>query len=70
MTHHSHAFRPFDPSRINAVDPVELRYWYSELGCTERQLNNAISTVGDHVAAVREFLKSAREHHSGRITRG
>jgi len=53
MTHHSHAFRPFDPSRINAVDPVELRYWCSELGCTERQLNNAISTVGDHVAAVR-----------------
>ncbi len=58
MSHDPHAFRPLDPSRINALDVVELRYWCIDLGCSERQLNQAISTVGDHVAAVREFLNT------------
>ena len=58
MTHDAHSFRPYDPSRVNAIDPVELRFWCTDLGCSERQLNDAISTVGDHVAAIREFLKS------------
>jgi hypothetical protein len=64
MTQDSHDFRPYDPSRINALDPLELRYWCSDLGCTKRQLNAAISTVGDHVAAIREFLKSGAGHRS------
>ena len=58
MTDHPHDFKPYDPSRIDALDPRELRYWCAELDCTERQLNDAISRVGDHVAAVREFLRS------------
>jgi hypothetical protein len=61
MTQDPHAFRPFDPSRINALDPVELQYWCTDLGCTKRQLIEAISMVGDHVAAVRDFLKSRRD---------
>jgi hypothetical protein len=59
MAHDPEAFRPYDPSRINALEPGELEYWCTGLSCNERQLNEAISTVGDHVAAVREFLKSS-----------
>jgi hypothetical protein len=58
MTHDPHTLKPYDPSRINALDPAEMRYWCIDLGCTRRQLLDAISTVGDHVAAIREFLKS------------
>lgn len=66
MTHDPHAFKPYDPSRINALDPLELRYWCADLGCTERQLNVAIARVGDHVAAIREFLKSGGGQRSTR----
>jgi hypothetical protein len=58
MTQRSDDFKPYDPSRINALDPFEVRYWCNDLGCTKRQLNGAISAVGDHVAAIREFLRS------------
>jgi hypothetical protein len=48
---------PLDPGRINVADPVEVRYWCKELKCTEAQLNEAVSRVGEHVAAVRERLE-------------
>ncbi len=53
-------FKPLDPGRINALDPVELQYWCKELRCTEAQLHEAMAQVGDHVTAVRDQLASTR----------
>ena len=53
-------FRPLDPGRVNSMDPIELRYWCSELHCTEAQLKDAVSKVGKHITAVREQLAA---HH-------
>ncbi len=53
-------FKPLDRGRINAMDPIELRYWCGELGCTEAELKDALSKVGEHVTAVREHLDSRR----------
>jgi hypothetical protein len=56
-------FKPLDPGRVNAVDPIELQYWCKELKCTEEQLSKAIGKVGEHVAEVRQFLASPHSHH-------
>lgn len=53
------SFKPLDPGRVNAVDPVEARYWCKELECTEDDLANAVAKVGEHVAEVRQFLASS-----------
>ncbi len=53
-------FEPLDRGRINGMDPIELRYWRGELGCTEAELKDALSKVGEHVTAVREYLASRR----------
>jgi hypothetical protein len=37
-----------------------LEYWSRELHCTLAELADAVSKVGDHVTAVREYLAS---HH-------
>jgi hypothetical protein len=50
-------FRPLDPGRINTMDPLELRYWCAALRCTEAQLEEAVESVGEHVAAVRQHLE-------------
>ena len=49
-------FQPLDPGRINTLDPIELRYWCSEFNCSEAELKDALSKVGEHVAAVRAQL--------------
>ncbi|RZL88563.1 MAG: DUF3606 domain-containing protein [Variovorax sp.] len=51
-------FKPLDPGRINAQDPVELQYWCMQLHCTEAELDDALTKVGDHVTAVRDRLAS------------
>jgi Protein of unknown function (DUF3606) len=48
--------KPLDPGRVNTMDPVELRYWCHEFGCSEKRLKQAVEEVGEHVAAVRERL--------------
>ena len=48
--------KPLDPGRVNSMDPVELRYWACQFGCTEERLMQAVEQVGEHVAAVREHL--------------
>ena len=53
-------FKPLDPGRILADDPVELRYWCQQLRCSEEALREALLQVGDHVTAVRDHL-AARE---------
>ena len=52
-------FKPLDAGRVNAVDPVEVKYWCNELNCTEHQLAQAVAKVGEHVAEVRELLSSS-----------
>ena len=51
-------FKPLDPGRVNSMDPNELQYWCKEFHCTEAQLKDAVSKVGEHVAEVREKLAS------------
>ena len=51
-------FKPLDPGRVNAVDPVELHYWCKELKCSEDALVKAVAEVGEHVAEVRQWLAS------------
>ena len=53
-------FHPLDPGRINAIDPVELRYWCQQLNCSEAQLREALAKAGDHVTAVRDRLAAQR----------
>ena len=57
-------FKPLDPGRVNAMDPVELEYWCKEFKCTEGDLTAAIAKVGEHVAEVRQALAS-RDRHRG-----
>ena len=52
--------RPLDPGRIDSLDRDDLQYWSKELGCTEAELAEAISHVGEHVAAVRDHLAGRR----------
>ena len=52
-------FKPLDPGRILDDDPLELQYWCKQLRCTEAKLRDAISKVGNHVAAVRDHLASS-----------
>ena len=51
-------FKPLDPGRINPIDPVELAYWSKELHCTEAELAQAVSQVGEHITSVRDYLGS------------
>ncbi len=58
MVEPSTHYKPLDPGRVDTVDPVELQYWCMELHCTESELMQALSNVGEHVAALREHLAS------------
>ena len=53
-------FTPLDPGRIDIIDREELAYWSQELGCTEPELAQAVTQVGEHVTAVREYLASRK----------
>ena len=63
MPDHHDSFTPLDPGRINSMDPIEVQHWCHELGCTEAELRDAVSAVGEHVTAVRDQLasRSARD---------
>lgn len=47
---------PADRSRINTADPVEVRWWSKLLGCSQEQLQQAVSRVGDSAAHVEHLL--------------
>jgi hypothetical protein len=49
---------PQDASRINIHEPYEVRWWTHELGCTERQLKEAVSEVGTSAQAIRNYLNA------------
>ena len=55
-------FKPLDPGRVNAMDPVELEYWCKEFKCTKSDLTAAVAKVGEHVAEIREALDSPGRH--------
>jgi hypothetical protein len=42
--------------RINLGDPDEVRFWMDALGCTEKQLRDAVEHVGDIAGEVRLYL--------------
>ncbi len=43
-------------SRINVNDAPEVRFWCSELRCTESQLRDAVRRVGATTVRVRAYL--------------
>ena len=47
---------PQDRARINVNEGHELDYWCEALGCTERQLREAVAAVGVSADKVREYL--------------
>ena len=51
---------PQDDSRINVNQSHEVRYWTQQLGCTERQLREAVMAVGVSADAVRTYLLERR----------
>jgi hypothetical protein len=53
-------YKPLDPGRVDTLDRVELQYWCKELHCNEDELMDAVSKVGEHIAALREYLASRR----------
>jgi Protein of unknown function (DUF3606) len=48
------------------MDPVEMQSWCNEIHCSEADLRNAITAVGEHVTAVRDqlALELERSRHS------
>ncbi|MDE2272480.1 MAG: DUF3606 domain-containing protein [Xanthomonadaceae bacterium] len=59
---------PRDLSRIDVLDPYEVRYWTNRFGCTERALLAAVADVGAMVPNVDEYLRLVRwqaAHQSG-----
>lgn len=60
MTDPQVRFEVLDPGRIDVQSHEELYYWTRELHCAEAQLLEAVSRVGNHVTAVREYLDSQR----------
>jgi hypothetical protein len=57
MSSDTSPFRPIDPGRVNPMDPVEMDYWCRELGCTPQTLRTGVDLVGEHVAALRDWLE-------------
>ena len=60
MSDQQNQFEPLDPGRVNSVDAAELQCWCNELHCTEAELKDAVSKVGEHVTAVRQQLALPR----------
>jgi hypothetical protein len=61
MPDHHEPFKPLDAGRINSMDPIEVQYWCKELHCAKADLTNAITAVGEHVTAVREYIASGEK---------
>jgi hypothetical protein len=49
---------PADRARIDAANPVEVRWWSRLLGCSPTQLLEAVSRVGDSAALVEHLVDS------------
>jgi len=69
MSHDPKNRGPADRSRINVNDPSEVTYRRKEFGCTEQQLRQAISAVGDSAAKVSQYLKRKSTPPKGKAQR-
>jgi hypothetical protein len=47
---------PAHRSRIDLTNPSEVTYWSKQFGCSETQLRQAVSQVGDFSAMVEQLL--------------
>lgn len=47
---------PADRSRIDVADPREVKWWSKLLGCSTRQLLEAVARAGDSAAKVERLL--------------
>ena len=47
---------PEDPRYINLNQDHEVRHWCLELNCTEKELRDAVSLVGNSARAVKTYL--------------
>lgn len=47
---------PAQRSRIDMSNPSEVMYWAKQFGCSEQQLREAVSQVGDSSAMVEQLL--------------
>jgi hypothetical protein len=52
---------PADQRRVNVNEDYELRYWTTELRCTEIELRDAVRVVGVMVDRVIAHLKDKKE---------
>ena len=48
--------KPLDSSRINIHEPYEVNYWCDILGCTKKELTDAVNKVGTSATKVRSHL--------------
>jgi hypothetical protein len=47
---------PADRSRIDVADPREVKWWSKLLGCSTKQLLEAVARAGDSAAKVERLL--------------
>lgn len=59
-THSTGHYTPADPGRVDTMNPVEVQYWCTQFNCSESALKDAVSRVGNHVAALHEHFASDR----------
>ena len=57
-------FEPLDRGRIHLLDPLEVKFWCRELGCSAPELKDTVAKVGTHTAAVREALQQKKNKGS------
>lgn len=48
--------RPHDSQRINLDQEHEVQYWCDKFDCTEEELREAVSLIGDSSAVVQRYL--------------
>lgn len=49
-----------DATRVSLKEDYEVRYWATRFACSEGQLRDAVTSVGNSVVAVEQYLKNRR----------
>jgi hypothetical protein len=49
---------PQDRSRISLSEPWEVKYWTTQLGCTEEELRAAIEKHGNSAQTIKDVLRN------------
>jgi hypothetical protein len=61
MQPHEQQPPPPDGSRINLNEDYEIHYWTARLGCTSRQLRDAVRVVGSRVGDVGAYRQEHQD---------